>query len=73
MSSGERPGGPPLAARAVIAAMRAVPAMFTLGWLGARGGVAVDGSTDRAALALALAAIAASYGVRAAVASKRQP
>ena len=65
-----RRGQPPLAVRAVIAAMRAVPALFALGWLVAGAAWLMTGSAARAALALLLAVIAASYGLGAAMWSR---
>jgi hypothetical protein len=63
--------GQSLAARAVIALMRAVPALFTVGWLAAAGVWLLQGRLERALAAVAVAAIAASFGARIALLSRR--
>jgi hypothetical protein len=59
-----RRAGERLAARAVIALMRAVPALFTVGWLVAAAVWLVQGWLERGVAAVAVALIAASFGVR---------
>jgi hypothetical protein len=59
------------AARAVIALMRAVPALFTVGWLAAAAVWLVQGRLERALAAVAVALIAASFGARIALFSRR--
>jgi hypothetical protein len=56
--------GQSLAGRPAIALMRSVPALFTVGWLAAAGVWLVRGRLERAAAAVAVAAIAASFGAR---------
>jgi hypothetical protein len=63
--------GASLPARAVVALMRAVPALFTTGWLIAAAVWLVQGRLERALVALLVAAIAASFGVRIALAGRR--
>jgi hypothetical protein len=63
--------GAGVAARALVALMRAVPALFTTGWLVAAAVWLLQGRLDRALAALAVAAIAAGFGVRIALFSGR--
>ena len=56
---------------AVIALMRAVPALFTVGWLVAAGVWLVQGWLERGVAAVAVALIAASFGVRIELFSRR--
>jgi hypothetical protein len=51
-------------ARAIIALMRAVPALFTLGWMVAAVIWLVQDRPERAVTALIVAAIAGSFGAR---------
>jgi hypothetical protein len=60
-----------LASRAPIALMRAVPALFTVGWLAAAVVWLVQGRLERALAALAVALVAASVDVRIALFSRR--
>jgi hypothetical protein len=62
--SSPRRAGEGVAARAVIALMRAVPALFTVGWLLAGAVWLVQGWLERGVAALVVALIAASFGVR---------
>jgi hypothetical protein len=62
--------GASVAARAVVALMRAVPALFTTGWLTAGAVWLVQSRLERALAALVVAAIAASLGLRIALASR---
>jgi hypothetical protein len=59
--------GESFASRALIALMRAVPALFTLGWLAAAVVWLVQGRVEHALAALAVALVAASFGARIAV------
>jgi hypothetical protein len=63
--------GDSLASRALIALMRAVPALFTLGWLAAAVVWLVQGRLERAVAALVVALVAASFGARIALFSRR--
>ena len=63
--------GESLAARALIALMRAVPALLTVGWLAAAGVWLLQGRLERALAALAVALVAASFGVWIALFSRR--
>ena len=63
--------GAGLAARAVVALMRAVPALFTVGWLAAGAVWLLQGRLERALVAVLVAAVAASFGIRIALASRR--
>jgi hypothetical protein len=63
--------GESLASRALIALMRAVPALFTIGWLAAAAVWLLQGRLERALAALAVAGIAASFGARIALFSRR--
>jgi hypothetical protein len=51
--------------------MRAVPALFTVGWLTAGAVWLLQGRLERALIAILVAAVAASFGIRIAVASRR--
>jgi hypothetical protein len=63
--------GESLASRALIALMRAVPALFTVGWMAAAVVWLSQGRPGRALAALAVAVIAASFGLRIALFSRR--
>jgi hypothetical protein len=63
--------GASLAARAVVAPMRAVPALFTVGWSVAGAVWLLQGRLERALVAVLVAAVAASFGMRIAIASRR--
>jgi hypothetical protein len=58
--SGPARMGESRASRALIALMRAVPAVFTIGWLAAAAVWLLQGWLERALIVLAVAAIAAS-------------
>ena len=62
--------GAGMAARAVVALMRAVPALFATGWLAAAAVWLLQGWLERALAAFLVAAIAASLGIRIALASR---
>jgi hypothetical protein len=62
--------GAGLAARAIVALMRAVPALFAIGWLAAGAVWLLHGRLERALAAVLVAAIAASLGVRIALAGR---
>jgi predicted membrane-bound mannosyltransferase len=70
MSPSSRAGAG-LAARAVVALMRAVPALFTVGWLAAGAAWLLQGRLERALVAILVAGVAASFGMRIAIASRR--
>ena len=63
--------GAGLPARAVVALVRAVPALFTVGWLTAGAVWLLQGRLERALIAILVAAVAASFGMRIAIASRR--
>lgn len=63
--------GESLASRALIALMRAVPALFTVGWLAAAVVWLAEERPGRALGALAVAVVAASFGARIALFSRR--
>jgi hypothetical protein len=63
--------GEGLAARALIALVRAVPALFTVGWVVAAVVWLVQGRPERAVTAVIVAAIAASFGARIELFSRR--
>jgi hypothetical protein len=70
MSPSSRAGAG-VAARALVALMRAVPALFTVGWLAAGAVWLLQARLERALVAIVVAAVAASFGVRIAIASRR--
>lgn len=70
MSRSARVGQSP-ASRALIALMRAVPALFTVGWLAAAVVWLVQGRLERTLAAVAVALVAASFGARIALFSRR--
>jgi hypothetical protein len=70
MTRSARVGQSP-ASRALIALMRAVPALFTVGWLAAAVVWLVQGRLERALAAVAVALVAASFGARIALFSRR--
>jgi len=49
----------------------AVPALFTVGWLAAGAGWLLQTRLERALVAILVAAVAASFGMRIAIASRR--
>jgi hypothetical protein len=63
--------GDGLSLRALIALARAVPALFAVGWLAAAVVWLPRGRLERALAALAVAAIAASFGGRIALFGRR--
>jgi hypothetical protein len=63
--------GDGLASRALIALMRAVPALLTVGWPAAAVVWLAQGRLERALAALAVAAIPASCGAQIALFSRR--
>lgn len=63
--------GESLASRALIALMRAVPALFTVGWLAVAVVWLAQGRPGRALAAVAVALVAASFGARIALFSRR--
>ncbi|MGH2714409.1 MAG: hypothetical protein ACRDM7_11095 [Thermoleophilaceae bacterium] len=69
MSPSTRVGGG-VAARAVVALMRAVPALFASGWLAAGAVWLLQGRLERALAAVLVAVLAASLGMRIALASR---
>jgi hypothetical protein len=69
MSPSIRAGGS-VAARALVALMRAVPALFATGWLAAGAVWLLQGRLERALAAVLVAAIAAGLRLRIALASR---
>jgi hypothetical protein len=55
----------------VVALVRAVPALFTVGWLTAGAAWLLQALLERALIAILVAAVAASFGMRIAIASRR--
>jgi hypothetical protein len=62
--------GASVAARAIVALMRAVPALFTTGWLAAGAFWLLQGQFERALAAVLVATVSASLGMMITLASR---